>query len=243
MRRRALITGSSRGLGAAIAREFAHRGIDVIVHCRAQVDRAHAVVSEVQALGVSASLVSFDVADSEATSHAMTTLLAQGPIDILVNNAGVHHDASFPALEEEAWHRVVRTNLDSFFYVTKPCVMPMVRQKWGRIINMSSVAGVVGNRGQVNYSAAKSGIHGATKALAQELARRNITVNAVAPGLIDSEMLEGMVPEAREAAMQLIPMRRLGRAEEVAKLVAFLASDDASYITGQIININGGMVG
>ena len=181
----------------------------------------------------------FDVTDREAADRAMEQLLAgDSPIGIVVNNAGVARDKPFPMLTPQDWDVVTRTSLDGFYHVTRPLIMPMVRRRWGRVINITSVSGVIGNRGQVNYSAAKAGLIGATRSLAQEVAKRKITVNAVAPGLIETDMLD---EAPLEHLLKLIPMRRLGQPEEVAKLVAFLVSDDAAYITGQVLGINGGL--
>jgi 3-oxoacyl-[acyl-carrier protein] reductase len=197
------------------------------------------VVAAIEAAGGSAEAVGFDVRDRDATTRAIEALLERAsPVEVLVNNAGVAADAPFPALDPEAWEAVTRTTLDGFYNVTRPLVMPMVRRRRGRIINISSVSGVMGNRGQVNYSAAKAGLIGATRSLARELAKRRITVNAVAPGLIDTEMLEGAPVEE---LLKVVPMQRLGTADEVAEVVAFLASDRAGYITGQVIGINGGL--
>ena len=235
---RALVTGASRGIGAAIARALAKQGHTIILNCRKESDDALAVRHAIQADGGRAELCCFDVVDREAADHALERLLeSDDPIGILVNNAGVVADGPFPTIAPDAWERVTRTTLDGFYNVTRPLVMPMVKRRWGRIINISSVAGLIGNRGQVNYSAAKAGLIGATRSLAQELAKRQITVNAVAPGLIETEMTAKLPPEVEDH----IPMKRLGKPEEVAALVAFLASEDASYITGQVIGISGGL--
>jgi 3-oxoacyl-[acyl-carrier protein] reductase len=236
---RALVTGASRGIGAAIAQELARIGHPVIVHHRSNTAAAERVRAAIVEQGGQAELAQFDVADAAATREAIEGLLAGGEIGVLVNNAGVAHDAPFPAMKPEQWRAVISTALDGFFNVTQPLVMPMARRRWGRIVNMSSISGLVGNRGQVNYSAAKAGILGATRSLAQELAKRNVTVNAVAPGLVETDMT---VDLPRDEVLKLIPMRRFGRADEVAKLVAFLVGEDAGYITGQVIGINGGMI-
>lgn len=241
MKPRALITGGGRGIGAAVAVELAAQGHPVILNYRSDHEAAQGVKAKIESAGGEAELAPFDVADGPATRAAIERLLEDPrPIGVIVNNAGVARDAAFPAMEPEAWSQVIRTSLDGFFNVTQPLVMPMVRaKKGGRIITISSVSARLGNRGQTNYSAAKAGLIGATRSLARELAKRRITVNAVAPGLIETDMLEN-VPV--EEALKLVPMRRLGRPEEVAKVVAFLVSEDAGYITGQVIGINGGMI-
>lgn len=235
----ALITGASRGIGAAIAEHLARAGHPVILNYRSNHEAAKAVQQRIEAAGGRVELRPFDVADAEASGAAMTELVESGrEIGIVVNNAGVSIDAAFPALEREAWTNVLAPTLDGFYNVTRPLVMPMVRRRWGRIINISSVSGLIGNRGQVNYSAAKAGLIGATKALAKELGKRHITVNAVAPGLIETEMVRD-APVAK--LLEHVPLRRMGSASEVAELVAFLASDRAAYITGQVIAIDGGL--
>lgn len=237
METRALITGASRGIGAAIAKRLAADGHSVIVNYRSDDEGAASVVAAIEEAGGQAVAARFDVADAEATEEAMAGLLEDPrPIGILVNNAGITRDNAFPMMSKEDWRSVISTSLDGFFHVTHPLVMPMVKRKWGRIINMSSISALRGNRGQANYAAAKAGIIGATRALAMELAKRKITVNSIAPGLIDTEM----IADVPDFIMKQIPMRRVGRPEEVASLASFLASEEASYITGQCIGIDGG---
>ena len=239
--RAVLVTGSSSGIGEAIALRLAAAGYDIVVHCRASRDKADAVARHVRAQGRDARVLQFDVADRAACRSALEADIERhGAYYGVVCNAGLARDNAFPAMSGEEWDGVVHTNLDAFYNVLHPVTMPMIqRRQPGRIVTIASVSGLVGNRGQANYSAAKAGIMGATKALAIELARRNITVNCVAPGLIDTDMLPA---EVREEAMKIIPMKRLGRAEEVAGLVAFLLSEEAAYITRQVISVNGGMV-
>ena len=239
-RKRALVTGASGGLGSAIAERLAHDGAHVIVHANRRLEAATALVERLRAAGLSAEPCSFDITDRAATHAACEALLLGGPIQILVNNAGTHDDAVFPALREAQWQHVIDVSLNGFFHVTQPLMLPMMRTRWGRIVNISSVASLTGNRGQVNYAAAKGALNSATKALALEAASRGVTVNAVAPGIIDSGMAEDTFDKA--TIERLVPMKRAGTAAEVAALVAFLASDDASYISGQIISVNGAMV-
>ena len=238
--RRALVTGASGALGQAIARRLANDGVHVIVHANRRLEAAQALADELRAAGGSAEACAFNLTDRAATHAACERLLADGPVQILVNNAGTHDDAVFPALRESQWHDVIDVSLNGFFHVTQPLMMPMIRTRWGRVINISSVASITGNRGQVNYAAAKGALNSATKALALEVASRGITVNAVAPGIIDSGMAEQVFDKA--LIERLVPMKRAGTAVEVASLVGFLASDDAAYISGQVISINGAMV-
>lgn len=236
----ALVTGGSGGIGAAICRRLAADGHHVIVHANRSLAKATAVVNEIIASGGSAEAVAFDITQRAATADALQILLEKSAIQILVNNAGIHDDVVFPGMSGAQWDSVIDVSLNGFFNVTQPLTMPMIRSRWGRIINISSVAGITGNRGQVNYSAAKGALHAASKSLALELASRQITVNAVAPGIIATEMIAGAFDA--EAIKQLVPMKRAGQPEEVAELVAFLASKQAAYISGQVISINGGMI-
>ena len=235
-----LVTGSSRGIGKAIALYLADKGFDIVVHCHSRRVDADSVAEEIQAMGQAARVLQFDLSNREQCAECLTQDIAQhGAYYGVVCNAGITADNAFPALTDEEWDTVVHTNLDGFYNVLKPLVMPMIqRRKPGRIVTLSSVSGLMGNRGQVNYSAAKAGIIGATKALALELAKRNITVNCVAPGLIDTDMLEGL---PLEEIKKLIPLRRAGTTKEVAAVVAFLMSEDAAYITRQVISVNGGL--
>jgi 3-oxoacyl-[acyl-carrier protein] reductase len=236
--KRALVTGGSGGIGSAICRRLAADGLEVIVHANGRLAAAQALAEQIAAEGGHAQAVAFDVTDAGATAHALDVLLEQGAIQVLVNNAGIHDDAVFPGMQPAQWQRVIDVSLNGFFHVTQPLTLPMIRTRWGRIINITSVSGVMGNRGQVNYSAAKGALHAATKSLALEVASRGITVNAVAPGIIDAGMGAGF---SADDIARMVPMKRAGKAQEVADLVGFLASERAGYISGQIISINGAM--
>ena len=239
-RKRALVTGGSGGIGSAICRQLASDGFHVIVHANRHLEAAQSLAGEIAAAGGSAQAHAFDVTDGPATASALEAVLADGPIQVLVNNAGIHDDAVFPGMHLKQWQRVIDVSLNGFFYITQPLMMPMIRTRWGRIINITSVAAVAGNRGQVNYSAAKGALHAATKSLALEVASRGITVNAVAPGIIATAMSQDTFDAP--AIARLVPMKRAGLPEEVADLVSFLASERAAYISGQVISINGGMI-
>lgn len=238
--KRALVTGGSGAIGAAACRALAADGHHVFVHANRNAERAARLVDEITANGGSAGLLVFDVADADAVAAALQPLLEHEPIQILVNNAGIHDDAVFPGMRAQQWHRVIDVSLHGFYHVTQALMMPMIRSRWGRIINMSSVAALAGNRGQVNYSAAKGALNAATKSLSLEVASRGITVNAIAPGIIESEMSADAF--GKEAIDRMVPMKRAGKPQEVADLVSFLASERAAYITGQIISINGGLI-
>lgn len=241
MSRRILVTGSSRGIGQAIALQLAQSGFDVTVHARSRQQEAEQVVQQIQALGQESHVLMFDVNDRENVMQLLEQDVAEhGAFYGVVLNAGLTRDGAFPALTDDDWDDVISTSLDGFYNILKPLVMPMIRlKKGGRIVTLSSVSGLMGNRGQVNYSAAKAGLIGATKALALELAKRKITVNCVAPGLIETEMA---TEEVKEHALKMIPLQRMGHVDEVAKVVKFLCSDDASYITRQVISVNGGLM-
>lgn len=238
---RVLVTGSGRGIGKAIALQLAQQGFDIAVHCRSDRASADAVAQSIIALGRQASVLQFDVADRAAAKAALEHDIAtNGAYYGVVCNAGITRDGAFPALTEEDWDSVIHTNLDGFYNVLHPCVMPMIQQRrGGRVVTIASVSGIAGNRGQVNYSASKAGLIGATKALALELAKRKITVNCVAPGLIETEMTDDV---ALDEIMKMIPLKRAGTATEVAATVGFLFSEPAAYITRQVISVNGGLV-
>lgn len=236
----ALVTGGSGGIGAAVCRRLAADGCHVYIHAHHGVPAAQTLAEAICADGGSAQVLAFDVANSAAAADVLTPLVEHQPIQILVNNAGIHDDAVFAGMRAEQWHRVMDVSVNGFFNVTQPLMMPMIRSRWGRIINVTSIAALTGNAGQVNYSAAKGALNSATKSLAREIASRGITVNAVAPGIIDTPMSESAF-DTQEIS-RLVPMKRAGTADEVADLIGFLASPQAAYITGQIISINGGMI-
>ena len=233
--KRALITGGSKMPVFTLDSSDIH----VIVHANQQLEQAEAVVESIQTAGGSAEAIAFDITDSSATEQALDQILQQGPVQILVHNAGIHDDAPMAGMALTQWQRVIDVSLNGFFNISQPLLLPMIRTRWGRIIGLSSVAGVMGNRGQANYAAAKSGLHGACKSLAIELASRGITANVVAPGIIQGRLIEEVFD--REQIERLVPMKRAGTPEEVAALVNFLVSDDAAYISGQVISINGAM--
>ena len=237
--KRALVTGGSGDLGGAISRRLAGDGLHVIVHANANLARAQAVVAEIQFAGGSAEAMAFDVADADTSRAAIDLLLLGGPIQVIVNNAGIHDDAPMAGMSDAQWKRVIDVSLHGFFHVTQPLLLPMARTRWGRIVSVSSVAAVLGNRGQANYAAAKAGLHGASKSLAREMASRNITVNVVAPGVIEGSMANDAFPP--DTIKQVVPAGRAGKPEEVAALVGFLCGDAAGYINGQVIGITGGM--
>ena len=236
---RALVTGGSGGLGASICRALGAQGHFVYVHAHRSIAAAESIAAGIVGAGGRARALHFDLTDEAAARAAIDQILEEGPIQVLVNNAGVHDDAVFPAMSPQQWHRVIDLTVNGFYNVTQPLMLPMIRTRWGRIISITSVAGLVGNRGQVNYAAAKGALHAATKALSLEVASRGITVNAVAPGIIAAGMGKAAFDDT--AINSMVPMKRAGSPEEVASLVAYLASREAGYITGQIISINGGM--
>ncbi|WP_206996683.1 3-oxoacyl-ACP reductase FabG [Trinickia mobilis] len=238
-RKKALVTGGSGALGQAISEALAMAGHEVWVHANSSLARAQETVQRIVEAGGAAQAIAFDVTDAGATQAALDAALEGGAFQIVVNNAGIHDDAPMAGMTQHQWKRVIDVTLNGFFNVTQPLLMPMIRTRWGRIVNIASVAGVMGNRGQVNYAAAKAGLIGATKSLAQEIASRGITVNAVAPGIIASPMIEAAFPPER--IKQIVPAGRAGEPVEVAAMVAYLASDAAAYVTGQVLSINGGM--
>ncbi len=237
--KRALVTGASGALGAAIARQLARDGAHLLLQAHSRPDAVEQLAEEIRAAGGSAEALVFDVSDAAASRTASEALLRDGPVQVIVNNAGVHDDAVFPGMRAEQWHRVIDVSLHGFFHVTQPLLLPMLRTRWGRVINISSVASLAGNRGQVNYAAAKGALNSATRALSLEVASRGVTVNAIAPGIIASPMADQVFDKA--TIDQLVPAKRAGTPEEVAALAGFLASAQAGYISGQVISINGGM--
>jgi 3-oxoacyl-[acyl-carrier protein] reductase len=239
-KKRALVTGGSGALGSAICEALAADGLDVFIHANNSIDAAEALAQKILADGGSARALQFDVTDADATRRVLEALAEEKAFQVIVNCAGIHDDAVFAGMNSAQWNSVIDVSLNGFFNVTQPLMLPMLRTRYGRIINISSVAAIAGNRGQVNYAAAKAALHGATKSLAQEVASRGVTVNVVAPGIIESPMIAGLFDA--ETIARMVPMKRTGRPQEVAALVAFLAGKDAGYITGQIISINGGMI-
>lgn len=237
--KRALVTGGSGDLGEAICIDLSENDIEVLVHSNTNKAKADKVVQTIVENGGKASSVCFDITNIESTHRELDKILAQGPIQILVNNAGIHDDGIFAGMNQEQWQKVINVNLNGFFNVTQKLMLPMMGTRWGRVINLSSVAGVIGNRGQVNYSATKAGIIGATKSLAIEVSSRGITVNAIAPGIIESSMTKDVF--SKEHIKELVPAGRVGSPKEVSALVSFLVSDAASYISGQVIGVNGAM--
>ncbi|MEJ8848164.1 3-oxoacyl-ACP reductase FabG [Variovorax rhizosphaerae] len=237
--KRALITGASGALGTAIAQRLARDGATVLLHASSRPEAIEQLAESIKAAGGSAECHVFDLRSDEATAAGCAAMLQVGPVQIIVNNAGVHDDAVLPGMRAEQWHKVIDVSLNGFFRVTQPLLLPMLRTRWGRILNVSSVASLMGNRGQVNYAAAKGGLNSATKALSLEVAARGVTVNAIAPGIIASPMADAAFDPA--LIQQMVPVKRAGTPEEVAALAGFLASYEAGYITGQVISINGGM--
>ena len=240
MTRKALVTGGSGGIGSAIAERLAADGMQVWIHYRNNPDRARQVADRIAVSGGTASTIGFDVIDGEQSRQALEALLAsEGPVDVLVHNAGITADAPFPGMQEDQWKSVIDTSLHGFFHVTRPLIMPMIRQRRGRIVSISSIAALHGNRGQTNYAAAKAGLIGASRSLAKEVASRGICVNVVAPGFVDTGLIKDI---PAELIQEVVPMQRAGSPAEIAAVVAFLCSDEASYITGEVVNVTGGII-
>ena len=240
MTRKALVTGGSGGIGSAIAERLAADGMQVWIHYRNNPDRARQVADRITVSGGTASTIGFDVIDGEQSRQALEALLAsEGPVDVLVHNAGITADAPFPGMQEDQWKSVIDTSLHGFFHVTRPLIMPMIRQRRGRIVSISSIAALHGNRGQTNYAAAKAGLIGASRSLAKEVASRGICVNVVAPGFVDTGLIKDI---PAELIREVVPMQRAGSPAEIAAVVAFLCSDEASYITGEVVNVTGGII-
>ena len=239
MTKRALVTGATGAIGPAICRRLARTGLHVIVHGNKRTEAAERLAREITAAGGAADTTAFDVTDADAAAHALERLLARGPVQVLVNNAGTHADAPMPGMTRAQWRSVIDVNLNGFFNVTQPLLLPMLSTRWGRIVSISSVSALIGNRGQANYAAAKAALHGATKSLALEVASRGVTVNVVAPGVVESPATAQAFPPER--IKTLVPMQRAATPEEVAALVGFFVSDDAGYITAQIVAVAGGL--
>lgn len=238
--KRALVTGGSGSIGQAISYKLAAQGYFIFVHANSNLGQAQQTVDSIVSDGGQAEAICFDVTDTDSVNKSLERILDSGPIQILVNNAGIHDDAPMAGMSEQQWKNVIDTSLNGFFNVTQPLLLPMMSTRWGRIVSLSSIAGIMGNRGQANYAAAKSGLHGASKSLAIELASRGVTVNVVAPGIIESAMTEQVFDQ--EMIKKIVPMKRAGTADDVASLVNFLCSEEAGYISGQVISINGAML-
>lgn len=238
--KRALITGGSGDIGSAIAKQLAQDGFEVIIHANHNVSKAESLAKALNAKGFKATAIQFDVTDPNSVTPVLEALLEEGAIDVIINNAGIHDDAVMAGMSSQQWQTVIDVSLNGFFNVTQPLLMPMIRKRWGRIINIASIAGVTGNHGQTNYAAAKAGLIGASKSLALELASRKITVNVIAPGIIEGEMTRDLFPD--EVVKKTVPMQNIGQPEDIAYGVSYLASDKAKYITSQVLNINGGMI-
>ena len=237
--KRALVSGGSGAIGVAICHELSNAGWEVLVHANANPERAEAIAAELISAGGRAQSVCFDLVDGAKTSSALAAVLETGPIQGIVHNAGIHDDAPMAGMSARQWHSVIDVSLHGFFNLAQPLLLPMLRTRWGRIVALSSISGLIGNRGQTNYAAAKAGLHGAVRSLALEVGSRGVTVNCVAPGIIDTPMTAELFDAAR--IEKLVPLRRAGTPQEVAQLVGFLMSERAGYITGQVISINGGM--